>query len=117
MRPANRRTDAPQRGRYEMAEEVMNADRQGLTKRLVELLTDIEEDVIVAQERLTAAVSNAKEQATEAELSRREFAAIRQVAKLKAQGKVAEARAKLAALERVSQAAGIDLFNWQDAGG
>jgi arabinogalactan endo-1,4-beta-galactosidase len=99
-----------------MLEDDMNADRQGLTKRLVELLTEVEQDVLVAQETLTTAVKDAKEQAAEADLSRREFTAIRQIAKLKAQGKVTEARLKLAALERVSHAAGIDLFNWQEGG-
>jgi uncharacterized protein (UPF0335 family) len=86
-------------------------DRQGLTKSFVERLADCIITAKVAADDMKMVLDEAKGE----DYSARELAAMKTVAKLKADGKEAQAKAKLAALDKVSRAVGMDLFDWSDS--
>ena len=86
-------------------------DRQGLTKSFVERLADCIITAKVAADDMKMVLDEAKGE----DYSARELAAMKTVAKLKADGKEAQAKAKLAALDKVSRAVGMSLFDWSDS--
>lgn len=65
-------------------------------------------DIKSAQDDLKQIVEEAKQ----AQLSRSEIAAVKQIAKMRNDGKVGEAQRKLQALATISSAVGMDLFAW-----
>lgn len=91
--------------------EIFDLDRRQLITRLTANIETCLRDIQTAQDDLKEIIASARE----AQVSAREIAAMKQVAKLRMKDQVDEARGKLAALQRVGDAVGVDLFNWMDA--
>lgn len=92
----------------EPMEEVFDISRNGRTKEIIaefeRCLTDVE---TAQQEMKEITMTCASEQ-----FSKADVAAMKKVARLRMKDKVAEARRELAALERVSNAAEMSLFDF-----
>lgn len=90
--------------------EIFDLDRKGLTAQLVTNMEQCLRDAQSAREDLKQVIASAKE----AQFSRKDIAAMRKIANLRMKDQLTEAREQLAALERVGQAVGFDLFRWAD---
>ena len=91
--------------------EIFDLDRKQLITRLTANIETCMRDIQSAQDDLKEIIASARE----AQVSAREIAAMKQVAKLRMKDQLDEARGKLEALQRVSDAVGVDLFSWMDA--
>ncbi|MCF4166354.1 DUF2312 domain-containing protein [Zavarzinia compransoris] len=74
------------------------------------------ENLLREADRVKDDVSALKAEAKEAMFTPFEIKAMQEVAKLRKDDKAGVAEEKLAAIKRVSKAAGMDLFRWADQG-
>jgi hypothetical protein len=88
--------------------KMLDLNRTTLTRDMVDRYLDAMQRQQIAAEDIKIITASAKEQ----EYKPNDIAAMKLVAKLKLNGKQTEAREKLEALERVSEAVGFDLFGF-----
>lgn len=91
--------------------EIFDLDRKGLTRQLVDNIESAMRDIENAREDMRQIVAGAKE----AQFSRRDIWAMKEIAKLRLKDQKGSAQEKLEALERIGQAVGFDLFDWAAA--
>jgi hypothetical protein len=91
--------------------QMFDLNRTTLTRDMVERYYDAMMRKEVAADDIKVITAAAKE----AEYKPVDIAAMKSTARLKVTGKIAEAREKLEAMERVSDAIGMDLFSWSTA--
>ena len=89
--------------------EIFDLDRKKLTRQLVDRFEQCMREADQAKADMRELVDECKEAA----FGPKDIAAMKKIAKLRKEDKRGDAQEQLAALERISDAVGFDLFNWQ----
>jgi uncharacterized protein (UPF0335 family) len=90
--------------------EIFDLDRKKLTGKMVDNIEQCMRDVQTAQDDLKEVIASCRE----AHFSPNDIAAMKTIARLRMKDQGADAREKLAALERIAEAVGFNLFDWAD---
>jgi uncharacterized protein (UPF0335 family) len=90
--------------------EIFDLDRKKITRQMVDRFEQCMRDA----DQVKADMSELTNECREAQFGPKEIAAMKKIAKLRKEDKRGNAQEQLAALERVSDAIGFDLFSWRD---
>lgn len=88
----------------------LDLDRKTITSNFVARM----ENCLRAIEEAQADLKEIAAEANEAKFSKRDIQAMRKIAQLRLKDQVGRAREQLDALNRVSRACGMDLFDWAE---
>lgn len=98
--------DQPKRG----WSKTLDLDRKTLTSNFVNRMETCLRTIEEAQDDLKEICA----EANEAEYSKRDVQAMKKIAQLRLKDQIGRAKEQLDALQRVSRACGLDLFDWAD---
>jgi hypothetical protein len=88
--------------------KIFDLNRGTLIKSMVDSMEIAMRSIQTGQDELKEIIANCKEQ----EFTPKETAAMKKIAQLRLKDKLADAKEQLAALNRISAAMDLDLFDW-----